>query len=401
MRNIPLVVVFLCAGCATGNDDAVPDNQPGNQKIDEELKSGQVNQLTFTSDGKYLVAASEFMSLNSRRNCHSRLRSFSVSDWKVAADTGKLSMVDLALAPCSGKSWMIQAQDFYPLGGNPFGAVVFFKLDSVTLKRTSLDVIQERRPDWRLAYFPSAVACAGQKQLCAAHVTPDGGGRSEYPAFVFDLKANKRTVELRDYPKGINADYFMKTVLAFTPDDAYIVSCQPCEPFQLQLHASDTGKLVRSIKLESPTGSVKFSPDGKMLAALCWNGDVLILAPDLSKQIHKFRVAPHNADRGRVPDGIAFVGDEHLAVVSGITRVLKRDASARVEVLSSSSKVELFDTEAWKTVHTFASEKNQINCVAGSPDGKLLAVGYGWTNFLPGKIRVFEVKIGKRVAEID
>ena len=102
-----------------------------------------------------------------------------------------------------------------------------------------------------------------------------------------------------------------------------------------------------------------------------------------------------------MPDGVAFAGNEHLAVVSGSTTVGKRNLNDRLGVLRSSSKVELFDTKKWKTIRTFPAEDNQINCVAGSPDGKLLAVGCGRTNFLPGKIRVFEVQTGKLVKELD
>jgi WD40 repeat protein len=170
----------------------------------------------------------------------------------------------------------------------------------------------------------------------------------------------------------------------------------------MQLHAADTGKLVRSLKLNSPAGALAFSPNGKMLAALCWNGDVLILEPDLPKQLHKFAVQGHNPDRsGPMPDGVAFAGNEHLAVVSGSATLRARDRNERPVVVASSSKVELFDTKAWKLIRTFTAEDNQIKCVAASPDGKLLAVGCGRTNFLPGKIRVFEVQSGKLVKELD
>ncbi len=102
-----------------------------------------------------------------------------------------------------------------------------------------------------------------------------------------------------------------------------------------------------------------------------------------------------------MPDGVAFAGNEHLAIVSGSTTVGARHKNERPGVLASSSKVELFDTKEWKTIRTFNAEDNQINCVAGSSDGKLLAVGYGRTNLWPSKIRVFEVSTGKLVKELD
>jgi WD40 repeat protein len=187
----------------------------------------------------------------------------------------------------------------------------------------------------------------------------------------------------------------MKTVLAFTPDGTHIVSCVPCRPFRLQLHAAGTGKLVKAIKLDSPAGALTFSPDGKLLAVHCWDGEVLILAPDLAKHIHALKVQqpPKHVARMPVGGGVAFAGNGHLAVVSG------------------SLQVELFDTSEWKQVRTFGRQKDEkingvvadhvINSIAASPDGRWLAAGYGRTNNAPGKIRVFEVRTGNTVVELD
>src|SRR5271157_3503325 len=83
----------------------------------EKLKSGQITQLAFTCDGKNLVVVNEFRDWNTqRKKVHCRLRTVLTADWKVAADTGELSLNELALAPCSGKSWMIRAQNFDRFG---------------------------------------------------------------------------------------------------------------------------------------------------------------------------------------------------------------------------------------------------------------------------------------------
>jgi WD40 repeat protein len=197
------------------------------------------------------------------------------------------------------------------------------------------------------------------------------------------LKAGKKTVELQDFPTRAGDDYFMETVLEFTPNGKHIVSCQPCKPYQLLLHDSNTGKLVESLKLDSPAQNLAFSPDRKMLAALCWDGTLLILEPDLSKQILAKQIFAFNVEKyGWFPHAVAFVGNGHLAV------------------LSSDTKIELLDTKEWKSRRAFGEPKNRLNCLAGSPDGKLLAAGFGRTGLLPGFVRVWEADTGKLVKEL-
>lgn len=389
MKHCWMPLLFLGAGCA-----AVQDGE-GDEKRKEQLKSGAVTHLAFSGDGRHLVA------VNEPNQAHCRLRTFSTADWKPTADTGKLFdarkqwLGELVLAPCTGKSWMFRAEISHPRSGggtaNPWGGPAFYQFDPVTLERKPIDLIQQGRDNF--GYKPSALARAGAKPLCAVHLMPVGGGRGDFPAFVFDLRAGKKTVELQDFPIGPFDNYFMKTVLEFTPDDTHIVSCQPCRPFQLQLHAADTGKLVKALELDSPVGALQFSPDGKLLAAHCWDGTVLLLAPDLSKQIHALKVQQHIERLGRMRGGVAFAGNGHLAVVTG------------------SLQVELFETQGWKAIRSFGRQKDEtinlmkidhvINSIAASPDGRWLAAGYGLTGNSPGKIRVFEVRTGITVVERD
>jgi hypothetical protein len=105
-------LLLLCAGCTSAGVDG---------EKDENLKSGEVTQLAFTSDGKNLVVINEVRFNGAKREeCHSRLRSFSTSDWRAIGDTKELSLIDLSCAASPGQSWVIQAHDFDRFGrGKP------------------------------------------------------------------------------------------------------------------------------------------------------------------------------------------------------------------------------------------------------------------------------------------
>ena len=68
-------------------------------------------------------------------------------------------------------------------------------------------------------------------------------------------------------------------------------------------------------------------------------------------------------------------------------------------VLSSYTELELFDTKELKSIRTFDGGKDRVNCVAGSPDGKLLAAGFGRTGQSPGYVCVWNASTGKLVKE--
>ena len=291
MKKLWVSVLFLCVGCASTAND--PDD-------DENLKSGEVRQLAFTGTGNNLVVGSEFRFHGGREKCHCRLRSFSTADWKLSADTGELDVSDLDVAASAGDRWTAQARILNRIGrGNPYTrGFLFLTFNPATLERKDFDLVPQGHNDHPRKQ--SAIACAGEQPLCVVHLgefVP--AGLRLPPAFVFDLKAGKKTVELQDFPVGLPSqdDYFVRTLLEFTPDGKHIASSHPCTPYQIQLHAADTGKLVNSMKLKSAVGAIQFSPNGKLLAAVCRDGAVLILQPDLSKQIRALQVQPFKLEQ--------------------------------------------------------------------------------------------------------
>ena len=126
---------------------------------------------------------------------------------------------------------------------------------------------------------------------------------------------------------------------------------------------------------------------------------MLILQPDLSAEIKSKKVEAFTFEkhgRTRLPHALAFIGDGHLAAVA------------------SENTIDLLDTKEWKTVRTFEGPKDvtktfkgktgavkaHVNCVAATPDGKLLAAGYGETAWFPGSVRIWEADTGKLVKEL-
>ncbi len=375
-------------GCA-GKDESqagTPNDasQLSERCTDGDLKSGEVKQLAFTRDGKYLVGTNEFKYfIGHRRECHGRLRAWDTANWKLVGDTGELSQVGLYFVASNTDTWFAQGKRFHRFGtgsSNPLGEPVFCKFNPVTMERKQIDVINQVADNQN--FLPWAMACASDRSLCAYKL--DGSGEPT-PPFVVDLRTWKRTVDLQEFsacPKALDADNAVP-VFEFSPNGKNIASFKACMPYQMQLHNADTGKLVKSSKLRSPVGAIQFSPDGKLLAAVCLDGTLLIFQPDLSKQIFSKQFENFSFEKyGGFPRPIAFVGDGNLAVIASDTRI------------------ELLDTKEWKSVRTFDCGKTRVNCVASSPDGKLLAAGFGVTAQSPGFLRVYDKETGKRVVDL-
>lgn len=380
MKNLGVSILLLCAGCASADSDP-------KEAVDTMLKSGEVTHLVFTADGKKLGVANEFrFSFDFKREkCHGRLRSFSTSDWKLTGDTDELNVSDLKCASFANGDWIVIARKLDRFGrGNPFTqGVAFYEWDLAKIAGKEIDVIQQGRDN--IHFVPHAIANSSEKRLGAVWVECYPHGLPPVRlVFVLDLNAGKKTVALEDIASGPAPSglIFSTKIIEFSPEGKYIVSSQPGQPFQIQLHATDTGKLVRSMKLESHATAVSFSPNGKMLAVNCFDGTVLILKTDLTEKINTFKVQGHD-NAQRILQAVTFAGDEHLAVVANYSRI------------------ELFDTKEWKSIRTFEGGKDRVNCVTATPDGKLLAAGFGVTASSPGRVRVFDVKTGKLVVELE
>src|ERR1043166_5879438 len=255
MRSLWVPVILVCAGCAALGNDA-----------DDELKAGEVRQLAFTADGKNMVVTNDYdrylgANTSAREKNHSRLRSFDVSDWAVTADTGELSLAYLRFAPSAGPMWVMQATNHDRFGrGNPFTlGPAYYLFDPLSMKPKRINVVEQDRD--KPLCLPTTLSCSPKEAVCSFHLCPNPGTWAGTPAFVFDLKAEKKTIDLQDYPtQRLAPDDFAGPVLEYAPDGKHIASSYPCAPFQIQLYAASTGKLVKSMKVKSPVGAMRFTP---------------------------------------------------------------------------------------------------------------------------------------------
>ena len=211
--------------------------------------------------------------------------------------------------------------------------------------------------------------------------------------FIYDLKTGKKTVELEEFPKEqlsfLHAEFTndgKNTVAFFGRKDG-------C--FQFLLHAADTGRLLKTLPVDSPVHAIALSPDGKKLAAFCAeDGLILDVESDLTKINNRIRVGTKRkvAETVLGYQRIAFVGNGFLAVLAA----RGFDIDARME----GGEIKLYDTEEWKLRHTFEKKGSSTHCIAGSPDGRWLAAGFGIDGSVPGGVCIWETVTGKLTKEL-
>jgi WD40 repeat protein len=343
-----------------------------------DLKRGSVRHLAFTSDTKQLlVLNSRFrVGINPRSVVCSRMRLFSTADWKTTADSGEQEVSDPFMALSRGNTCVFLGPEVQRTG-SPLGQYLFHTVDLPTLKLKKFDPTGKGRENYS---GPGAFACTDNKLL---FVFGHGGSSPDLHApFIFDLKTGKKTIELQDFPKKISTRMFAE----FSSDGKHVLTFIDGN---FRLHAADTGKLLKTMAVDSPVYAMALSPDGKKLAAYDENGQILLVESDLSKQSNPLKVNGKRAAERLT--SVAFVGNGYLALFA--------ERGVNIFGQMEGGEIKLYDTKEWKLRHTFEKKRTWTHWIAGSPDGKWLAAGFGIDGSVPGTVCIWEVDSGKLVKE--
>ena len=203
---------------------------------------------------------------------------------------------------------------------------------------------------------------------------------------IFTLPNLEKKCTLEGHPKG-------SWLLQFSPDGKRILSLSYEKPF-VRLHDVATGKRIAEHNLDYDLDTAnpneinihgvqaRFSSDGKMIA-VAENSKVYVLTSDLSAVLFDVK--------GEHPRGRAeFSPDSEMIAV--------RNKDSKV--------VELYSLKTKEVVKSFSNNPEGAYAWCFSPDGNWIAITSagdpgGSGRFPPSKVRVFEVKTGKLVAELD
>jgi WD40 repeat protein len=367
-----LTLLLFCSPCA----------QAGCQAIDG--KQGSVRQLAFTSDSKQLLVLNsrEWVGINPRSVVFSGMRLFSTTDWKVVADSGEQDVFAPSMALSRGNTCVFMGTEYSRHGfGNPNGEYLYQNVDLMTLKLKKFDPTSLPRRE--NLYGPAAFACTDNKLLIAS----SHGSSPGLHVFIFDLKADKKTVELQGFPKkGLKAE---RMLAAFNGDNKHVVTLLDRE---FRLHCADTGKLLNTMLVDSQVHAMALSANGKNLVAFCADGQILLMESNLSKKENPLKLDAYkfSLDSITLPS-IAFVGNDYIAIF--LPRAINADGQME------GGEIKLYDTKEWKLRHTFAKKHSWTRCIAGSLDGRWLAAGFGIDGSVPGSVCIWEAATGKLVTE--
>ena len=221
---------------------------------------------------------------------------------------------------------------------------------------------------------------------------------------------------------GLEADYTSKTLkghkasinsVAVSPDGKLVASSSFNELF-VQLWDKETGAPITQVQTEINVTAVDFSPDGKVLAVTTWNG-LLLFDTKNHKNIASFSILD-NPDFHILSD-VDFSHDSKLVAASCSNKIIyiwnvnTKELESKLTGSPDHIKNIVFPPDSNTLISTESDQaytiwdlktkkpikrirtKNNINFLAISPDGKILA-----TSFFLDALKLWDSKTNKITA---
>jgi WD40 repeat protein len=335
---------------------------------EKKMTSLPVYHVAFSPDGKWLVGAGGLVETSSRPpwTGDGSIKVWQTSTWKPHASwregfTDRVQQIQFT----SENVFAVASNQFIrnAQGGDPYrGTLLRFWNIANKTELASLHLKDIRGNARSIGYYPPA-------NLLALNL-----GYSLENVGIFTIPTLATKVILEEHKRG-------SLMLRFSPDGKQILSCTLDEP-ALRLHDCTTGRRIASHKMDSSQARyAQFSPDGKMIAVAAENGKIYVFTRDFSDILLTINV-------GIPPSFVTFTPNNEM-----------------IAMVKSRSAIQLYSIKTKEATQTFDGNPEGPNGCSFSPDGEWIAIGSGGHpqggGKSPGRVRVFEVKTGKLIADLE
>jgi WD40 repeat protein len=215
-------------------------------------------------------------------------------------------------------------------------------------------------PDGRLLASAGVVwDLAGGGEVCRCEGRLQGGTSFSPDGKTLATAGSDGTVRLHDPGTGkvlpaFRAEATDGAVLwaAFTPDARRVITLR--NPNALHLWDAATGRLLHEVQASSSFRTAALSPDGKTLARVDRDGNLLLSALETGKVLHKLEAGVDKANSSLIP-AVAFSPDGRALASAG-----------------TDNDVRVWDTATGRLLCTLRGHRAGVYFLAFSPDGKRL-----------------------------
>ncbi len=348
--SILLLAVSISPGCESDRPAAVP-----------------ITDVSFSPDGKWLVACGGRLNTRKPRvGGEGFVKIWDTEGWKLrdTINDGFTDPVEQLFFAHDGLLCSVSNNIIPDSPGSPYGGVSFRYWNITKREETPPFRLTEGSNQARVVAY-----CPERKLVCLS-----SGGKPQ----IVKMPGLEVTSAMEGHSQG-------SLLMRFSPDCKRLMSCTVDKPF-LRVHDAASGKRVAEHSLDSVAPKLSlvsggFSRDGTMVFVCTESKKLFVLPADLTSVLLEVKLGlfPRCADFS--PDG------------------------GSIAIPKSHDTLQILSIRKGEVLREFGGITEGVNGCAFSTDGRLVAVASGGhpqgADNSPGKVRVFEAKTGKLVAELD